>query len=70
LFWQKHGAVLLARSPLHRERERFGMRKMSTPVIVWLLVAAKLLFRLLIANCYGIFRDELYYLACTERAKV
>jgi hypothetical protein len=46
------------------------MRKMSTPVIVWLLVAAKLLFRLLIANCYGIFRDELYYLACAERAKV
>jgi hypothetical protein len=46
------------------------MRKMSTPVIVWLLVAAKLLFHLLVANRYGIFRDELYYLACAERAKV
>jgi hypothetical protein len=70
LFWQKRGAVLLARSPLHRERGRFRMCKMSTPVIVWLLVAAKLLFHLLIANRYGIFRDELYYLACAERAKV
>jgi hypothetical protein len=46
------------------------MRKMSTPVIVWLLVAAKLLFRLLIANRNGIFRDDLCYLACAERAKV
>jgi hypothetical protein len=46
------------------------MRKMSTPVIVWLLVAAKLLLRLLIANRYLIFRDQLYYLACAERAKI
>jgi hypothetical protein len=46
------------------------MRKMSIPVIVWLLVAAKLLFHLLITNGYGIFRDEPYYLACAERAKV
>ncbi|HVF72748.1 MAG TPA: glycosyltransferase family 39 protein [Chthoniobacterales bacterium] len=30
------------------------------------LAAAKLLFHLLIANRYGIFRDELYYLACSE----
>src|SRR3954463_14214284 len=28
--------------------------------------AANLLFHLLIANRYGIFRDELYYLACSE----
>lgn len=30
------------------------------------IAAANLLFHLLIANRYGIFRDELYYLACAE----
>src|SRR5438309_11571303 len=35
-------------------------------IIVLSLAAAKLLFHLLIANRYGIFRDELYYLACSE----
>ena len=30
------------------------------------IAAADLLFHLLIANRYGIFRDELYYLACSE----
>jgi Dolichyl-phosphate-mannose-protein mannosyltransferase len=30
------------------------------------LAAAKLLFHLFTANRYGIFRDELYYLACSE----
>jgi hypothetical protein len=34
--------------------------------IVLCLAAAKLVFHLLIANRYGIFRDELYYLACSE----
>src|SRR3954454_13613675 len=34
--------------------------------IVFALAAAKLIFHLLIANRYGIFRDELYYLACSE----
>ena len=34
--------------------------------IVLSLAAADLLFHLLIANGYGIFRDELYYLACSE----
>jgi hypothetical protein len=34
--------------------------------IVLLLALAKLVFHLLIANRYGIFRDELYYLACSE----
>src|SRR3954463_5908600 len=38
----------------------------SGPAIVWLLAAGKLLFSLLIAGRYGIFRDELYYLACAE----
>src|SRR3954447_10410522 len=36
------------------------------PGIVLALAGAKLLFHLLIANRYGIFRDELYYLACSE----
>jgi hypothetical protein len=34
--------------------------------IVFGLAAAKFLFHLLIANRYGMFRDELYYLACGE----
>src|SRR3954471_5800168 len=36
------------------------------PRIVLALAGAKLLFHLLTANRYGIFRDELYYLACSE----
>jgi Dolichyl-phosphate-mannose-protein mannosyltransferase len=36
------------------------------PAVVLSLAAAKLIFHLLIANRYGIFRDELYYLACSE----
>jgi len=38
----------------------------SGPAIVLYLAGAKLLFHLLTANRYGIFRDELYYLACGE----
>jgi hypothetical protein len=34
--------------------------------IVLAIAAAKLLFHLLTAGRYGIFRDELYYLACSE----
>src|SRR6478672_13226999 len=43
-----------------------GDRKSPGPAIVLSLAAAKLVFHLLIANRYGIFRDELYYLACSE----
>jgi hypothetical protein len=35
-------------------------------MLVWCLVAAKILFHLLTSHRYGIFRDELYYLACSE----
>ncbi|HYJ86204.1 MAG TPA: glycosyltransferase family 39 protein [Pyrinomonadaceae bacterium] len=38
----------------------------SGPAIVLYLAAAKLLLHLLTASRYGIFRDELYYLACAE----
>jgi 4-amino-4-deoxy-L-arabinose transferase-like glycosyltransferase len=34
--------------------------------IVLLIAAAKLLFHLATAGRYGIFRDELYYLACAS----
>jgi hypothetical protein len=39
---------------------------LSASAIVFYLAGTKLLFQLLIANRYGIFRDELYYLACSE----
>src|SRR5688572_6110078 len=38
----------------------------SGPAIVLYLAAAKLLLHLLTVGRYGIFRDELYYLACAE----
>jgi hypothetical protein len=38
----------------------------SGPAIILYLAAAKLLLHLLTAGRYGIFRDELYYLACSE----
>jgi hypothetical protein len=41
-------------------------RQLRGATIVLSIAAAKLVFHLLIANRYGIFRDELYYLACSE----
>src|ERR1043166_3177421 len=41
-------------------------RWLSGPALVLYLAAAKFLFPLLTAGRYGIFRDELYYLACGE----
>jgi Dolichyl-phosphate-mannose-protein mannosyltransferase len=41
-------------------------RNSHGPTIVLAIAAADLVFHLLIANRYGIFRDELYYLACSE----
>jgi 4-amino-4-deoxy-L-arabinose transferase-like glycosyltransferase len=38
----------------------------SASAIVLSIAALKLLFHLFTANRYGIFRDELYYLACAE----
>jgi len=47
--------------------KRFSKSKWTSgPAIVLYLAAAKLLLHLLTAGRYGIFRDELYYLACAE----
>ena len=43
-----------------------GQGFLSGPAIVLWLASAKVLFHLLTAGRYGIFRDELYYLACSE----
>lgn len=45
-----------------RQERRFT----SGPAIVLYLAGAKLLLHLLTATRYGIFRDEMYYLACSE----
>src|ERR1043166_2467748 len=41
-------------------------RWLSGPALVPYVASAKFLFHLLTAGRYGIFRDELYYLACGE----
>src|ERR1700754_4160588 len=48
-----------------RDAERSD-RDSSGSRIVLAIALGNLLFHLLIANRYGIFRDELYYLACSE----
>src|SRR5271169_4132682 len=40
--------------------------RIGGPAIVACLAAAKLLLHLLTASQYGPFRDELYYVACSE----
>jgi hypothetical protein len=45
---------------------RSTSRFFSAEALVLALAGAKLIFHLLTANRYGIFRDELYYLACGE----
>src|SRR2546430_6876618 len=45
---------------------RSTSRFFSAEALVLGLAGAKLVFHLLTANRYGIFRDELYYLACGE----
>lgn len=42
------------------------LRWLDGPALVGYVAAAKFLFHLFTANRYGIFRDELYYLACGE----
>src|SRR2546423_678032 len=45
---------------------RSTSRFLSAEALVLALAGAKLIFHLLTANRYGIFRDELYYLACAD----
>src|SRR3954467_5998156 len=46
--------------------ERSSNSFTSGPALVLYLAVAKLVLHLLTASRYGIFRDELYYLACAE----
>src|SRR3954452_16424235 len=46
--------------------ERSSNSFTSGPALVLYLAVAKLVLHLLTASRYGIFRDELYYLACSE----
>ena len=56
------GAAASGMALAAEQRNRFG----SGPAIVLYIVAAKLLLHLLTVARYGIFRDEMYYLACSR----
>ena len=45
---------------------KLASKVFSGPTLVLYLAGAKLVFHILTAGHYGIFRDELYYLACGE----
>src|SRR3954454_6390928 len=51
---------------MSEDRVTVGSDRPSARSLVLATAAADLLFHHLIANRYGIFRDELYYLACSE----
>jgi len=55
-------AIAPARSEPAKPHSRF----LSGPAIVLYLAVAKLLLHLLTATRYGVFRDEMYYLACSQ----
>src|ERR1700736_2947230 len=55
-------AIMTASSPAETAPNRLT----SGPAIVAYLSLAALLLHVMTANRYGIFRDELYYLACSE----
>src|SRR5215472_13125504 len=46
--------------------EQPSSRFTSGPAIVLYIAAGKLLLHLITATRYGIFRDEMYYLACSQ----
>ena len=54
-------------SPAISSSEHSVQRFASGPAIVLYIAGAKLLLHLLTAGRYGIFRDEMYYLACSQR---
>src|ERR1035438_10162438 len=55
-------AVALAGSEAAKSHSRFT----SGPAIVVYLSLANLLLHLLTATRYGVFRDEMYYVACSQ----
>jgi hypothetical protein len=55
-----------AAGPALTSTKQSGSRFASGPAIVLYIAGAKLLLHLLTAGRYGIFRDEMYYLACSQ----
>lgn len=55
-------AATPAVTPIEKSSSRFA----SGPAIVLYIAGAKLLLHLVTAGRYGIFRDEMYYLACSH----
>src|SRR5215467_10903564 len=53
-------------SPATIPTDRTQHRFLSGPAIVLYLAFLKILLHLLTATRYGIFRDEMYYFACSE----
>jgi hypothetical protein len=58
---------MTAASATPASTETASSRFTSGPALVLYIAAAKLLFHLVTAARYGIFRDEMYYLACAQR---
>jgi Dolichyl-phosphate-mannose-protein mannosyltransferase len=57
---------MTAATPAQTATHQFSLRFTSGPAIVLYIAAVKLLLHLLTAARYGIFRDEMYYLACAQ----
>jgi hypothetical protein len=58
--------LTLADDPIRRHTDVPIHHGIFAPAIVLCLATAKLLFHLLTATRYGIFRDEMYYFACSQ----
>src|SRR5260370_35188370 len=56
-----------AATPIPAPAERASSRFTSGPAIVLYIAAGKLLWHLASAARYGIFRDAMFYLACSHR---
>jgi hypothetical protein len=48
------------------DRSLSGYALFSVPTIVWVLSAAVIILHVAFARQYGYFRDELYYIVCSE----
>src|SRR5262249_58922989 len=59
-------STVSTRTPRTSVHHNLRDRMFSGFAIVLYIAAAKLAFHLVTAGRYGIFRDELYYLACAE----